>query len=84
MAHARAGKVPWLVTLEKESAPKLPWHELAWRPPRCLREGTSEPCWHTWPFIMPQPCFTGGYEDALKAFGQVNCRPWDMEYFNFQ
>jgi len=28
--------------------------------------------------------FPGGFEVAMQEFGQLNCRPWDMEFFNFQ
>lgn len=83
VAHARTAKVPWLVTLEKRRENKE-WHLLEWLPPRCVRSETSEPCFHAWPFALPQPCFSGGYEGALRRFGQANCRPWDMEYFSFQ
>lgn len=82
VAHARAAIKPWVVSLEKERG-KHAWEHLPWLPPRCYEEATTEPCFHAWPFVMPQPCFSGGYDAALAEFGQSNCRPWDMEYFSF-
>jgi hypothetical protein len=26
-------------------------------------------------------CFKGDVHEALRLFGQLNCRPWDMEMF---
>ena len=50
---------------------------------RCqMRLASSEPCLHTWPFLLQLPCQTRGPAEAREVWGHAHCHPWDMEWFS--
>jgi hypothetical protein len=63
VAHARSNLKPIVVTLDTAEAIQL---------------NTSEPCMHTWPFLLELKCFRGNFRSAMAQFGHPHCRPWDM------
>lgn len=68
VAHARRNLKPIVVTLDTAEV---------------IRLNTSEPCMHTWPFLLELKCFRGNFHTAMASFGHPHCRPWDMEWFRF-
>ncbi len=63
VAHARRNLKPIVITLDTAEA---------------IPMNTSEPCMHTWPFLLELKCFRGNFHTAMATFGHLNCRPWDM------
>jgi len=84
VGHARRSHKPLIVTLDKVRDATKEWADQAWEQPQCIQEVTAEPCFHVWPMLISQECFDGDVQDAMRLWGQRNCRPWDMELFRFQ
>ena len=63
VAHARSNLKPVTITLDTAEA---------------IPMNTSEPCMHTWPFLLELKCFRGNFHSAMAQFGHLHCRPWDM------
>ncbi len=67
VAHARSNLKPIVITLDTAEA---------------IHINTSEPCMHTWPFLLELKCFRGNFHTAMAQFGHLHCRPWDMCVLN--
>jgi hypothetical protein len=53
VAHARRALNPYMITLDKKRTAGE-WQDREWEAPQCIREHTSEPCFHMWPMMIAQ------------------------------